>query len=1294
MKRFLAAIILMLLVPGALCHARRPDLYGLPVHSAWQDEFGMMWIGTQDGLIRYDGVNIDTFRPEEGNPGSIYNNNIKMVCGDGQGHVYVICKFALCRYDMAAESFLTIRKTDMQWVCCAPGRVWAATRKEIFRLEGDNLVPAYDFSDIDAEIREILEASDGTLYVGTSAGLWSVDTQGKRSETVPGSDVLGLYEDSHRNICVCTRLEGLLICSPSGTRTAFRHDGTGAGLNSDFVRSVCEDMYGNYWIGTIEGVNVYEPQTRRMIDATRAYGIARSSVQMILRDRQNSMWICSRGGVELFNRNREIYTSHEALFPEGGANVISGLAEWNGELFVSYVEGGLVLYRPSDGSIREYRPRGGLSSSYIEALYLNGNVLWAGTRFGGLNRIDLAGGGVKVLLPGQQVYRIAAWKDFLVVGTGSSNGQFIIDRNTLEVRPLVTSGRIRGVFATDIGVDGSGNCWIAVSEGLVRHNLETGEEKEYFFEDKGVLGTSRIQVSFTDSKGRLWFGTTGSGLLLYHPDTDSFTSYTTRNSLLANDYINAIAESRQGYLLIADNDGLARMNPETGVFYNYSCGSSFPSIAFSTRGLYVISSGEVFVSGYKKLVSFQEGRLPVNDGPDRLYFSSIEVDNVRLRAGDGGKVLSKALLFEDGITLKGSGKVLSVRTSAPDFLNDDYLEYRLEGFSREWIRTAVGENIVYTGLKPRKYLLCARICDPVSGEVRASDTLGIRVRPEWYMSGLAKVFYLALLLGIVLLAINYREGRMRFHAAIVEENRERERIREANDSKMQFFTHISHELRTPVTLMRSQVDSILAKGDVPPFIYNKVQGLDRNLGKISSLLEELRDFRKQESGAPQLSKSVQEIHPLLERISLVFKEYASQQGIDFRFRDRIPAGTRLSFDAVQMDKVLYNLMSNALKNTPSGGSVTLEASREDDNIRIAVSDTGCGIPAKYLDTIFQPFFQVPGNPSGEKGTGLGLSITKGIVEAHGGKVSCSSVEKAGSVFTVLLPMGEAENPAVSDAVPGEEPFVEAGYSGKDAPAEGLRGHDIRPSILIVEDNDELRSYLTELFSPVYTVSEARDGEQAWEMLEKDVPDIILSDLMMPGMDGNSLCRKVKNNFYTSHVPFVILTAKVAEESVLESLRYNADDYITKPFNPRILVSKCNNLVQSRLDLQQKYARSGGASTEMLATNEIDRDFIDKATRIVRENISDQDFDVARFASEMALGRTVLYDKIKGVTGQTPNRFISTERLKYARELLSDKSAGHSVSEVSWMAGFSSPSYFIKSFKALYGITPSAWKESL
>ena len=373
----------------------------------------------------------------------------------------------------------------------------------------------------------------------------------------------------------------------------------------------------------------------------------------------------------------------------------------------------------------------------------------------------------------------------------------------------------------------------------------------------------------------------------------------------------------------------------------------------------------------------------------------------------------------------------------------------------------------------------------------------------------------------------------------------------------------------------------------------------------------------------------------------------------------------------------------------------LGVSEDDDSITVTVADTGEGIAPEYLSSIFEPFFQVPGNSGAQQGTGLGLSITQGIVKAHGGEIRCSSAVNVGTTFTIILPKGDAHIPAEQkDSTPAPENEEKQTMAPLDnAYAEGVRknrGEDIQPSILIVEDNDELRDYLATLFAPIYSVTTACDGADAWEKLEHHVPDLILTDLMMPNMDGNQLCIKVKNSFYTSHVPVVILTAKTAEESILESLRNSADDYIVKPFNSKILVSKCNNLINTRLGLQRNFEHSTDGP-ERLATNEIERAFIEKAIRVVTDNLTNPDFDVNQFAAEMALGRTRLFAKLKGVTGQTPNKFITTVRLRFAREKLSAPE-DYSVNEVSYLAGFSSPSYLIRTFKAVYGLTPAAFKE--
>lgn len=1298
LKRLIAVVAALLcLAPGAPAqgkiHLKHLDaIDGIPnnlVSTAYQDEFGMVWIGTQDGLIRYDGTQMHIFRPEEDNPYSIYNNNIKSITGDRKGSIYVISKFALCRYDIRSSRFETILERGVQSIFYDGRNLLAAVGSSVFRLEDGRLEKYLDLKEYGKNIYEIFRSSYGTLYIGNENGIFSVDGNGKVSEEYRGARVLSFFEDSRKNIWAGTREQGALVCGPSGKWRALNKENDA--LSSNFVRAVCEDEFGNIFIGTLGGLDLYLPSEHKVVDLSRSRKTEQMSVYEIIRDDQNTLWICTKGGIFLFNREQNFYTSHDEVFFDDRTLIIKDMKENATHYFYGTEENGLIRVSKAGGKAEFYPSRNALSSLNITGLYMepDGNTLWVGTMLGDLNRIDLRNGAVRLYSkPSDYVSGICAYGDKLVLAC--RRNVYLMDKKTGRLETVSESEYVKGQHPTDVYVDKQDNCWIAVSNGLLRHNLRTGEEKAYFFEDKSVLGTCRIHVTKQDSMGRLWFGTTGSGLLLYHPQTDSFISYTTGNSLLANNYIWSIEESRSGYLLLTDNSGFARFDPENEVFYNYTSEHGFPILFYSTNGLFVDSKGEIFVSGYKSLVSFRENRLPDYRAPSRLYFHELETQGEY-----------ESLLYSSSIDLKGGNTSFSLLTATPDFLYSNNLEYKLEGFDEDWRWGRIGDRISYANLQPGSYHLVARCVEPVTGHISAIRTLDVNVRPRWYWTIAAKILWTVLILSILFTLMQFYLSRVKLTESLNYEKREKDRIQETNQSKLQFFTYVSHELRTPVTLIQSQVNSLLAKNNVPPFIYNKILGINRNLAKINSLLGELRDYRKQEQGGGKMlmNFSCHNIVSQLESIALVFNEYAQSNGMEFRFQNDCGLETELWYDPDQLEKVVYNLVSNSLKNTSQGGSVTLKVSKTEDSLKISVSDTGCGIPAEYIATIFDPFFQVPGSPSSDKGTGLGLAITKGIVEAHGGKICVSSVVNVGSTFTVTLPLGDAhvseEQKQKAEESPEQEP------AQKDAQAvvdekfiqDAIRSRgDIQPSIMIVEDNQELRDYLGALFAPLYSVTLAKDGLDAWQKLENNVPDLILTDLMMPGMDGNELCSKVKNNFYTSHVPVVILTAKVAEESVLESLRNSADDYIVKPFNAKILVSKCNNLVNTRLALQRKYASSVLGEPSLVATNEIDRDFIEKATRIVRENLTDPGFDVSRFATEMALGRTRLFDKLKGVVGQTPNKFIMTVRLKYARELLSGPE-DISVSEVSYMAGFSSPSYFIKTFKSFYGITPSALKAS-
>ena len=739
--RHIVACAAFFLIACAL-RASVPSLPRITVYSAWQDEFDMLWIGTQDGLFLYDGAHTEVFRPEEGNPASIYNNNIKDVCGDGNGNIYVISKFALCHYDRRSERFTTLRRTGVQAFCYGGGALWVASADTLFCLEGRALVPKYDFSTVPGNINTILYTSDGFIYAGTRTGLYIVDPYGKMATLDHEPDVLGLYEDSKKNIWVCTRRHGLRVFGPDGRRQELGH---GDGLSSDYVRSVCEDAYGNYWIGTLDGLDIYDP-TRGVISFSGNPELNHISVHKIIRDRQNSMWICTRGGVFMYNRENAIFTPHPEFFAKEGTNLISDFAEIGRWQYFSSVENGLLRRDGESGEVSPLPPSIKLSSSYVECICKdNGSDdLWVGTRFGGVNRVNLATGKVDVYLPGISIYRIGQYKNYIALGT--QKGAVLLDKESGMISNLSSSTNIAGQFSTDLSVDDSGNCWVAVSEGLLRHNIDSGEEKEYFFKNKGVLGTNRIQTSFCDSKGRRWFGTTGSGLLLYDEENDGFHAYTTNNSQISNDYIWAINESWLGYILITNNDGLSKFDPENQVFYNYSSGTGFPQMSFLVRGIFVSRSGEIFVSGYRGLVSFREQQVPSYRAPGKLFFSSIEAGGRKLRAGDAAGVLQESLMYQDKVVLHGMGKELAITVSVPDYLKDNWMEYRLLGRDSAWARMKTDDKIVLDNLAPRKYTLSARCVDPSSGEESASDTLAIVVRAPWYLSLAAKALYLLLVI--------------------------------------------------------------------------------------------------------------------------------------------------------------------------------------------------------------------------------------------------------------------------------------------------------------------------------------------------------------------------------------------------------------------------------------------------------------------------------------------------------------------------------------------------------------------
>ena len=578
--------------------------------------------------------------------------------------------------------------------------------------------------------------------------------------------------------------------------------------------------------------------------------------------------------------------------------------------------------------------------------------------------------------------------------------------------------------------------------------------------------------------------------------------------------------------------------------------------------------------------------------------------------------------------------------------------------------------------------------------------LTIHVLPPYYKTPLAYLIYL-IVTGILLwYLVRTYKSRIKLRESLKYEQKHIRDVEALNQSKLRFFTNISHEFRTPLTLIVAQVETLMQLQNFTPAIYNKVLGIYKNSIQLRELITELLDFRKQEQGHMKIKVSPHNIVNFLYENYLLFLEYASAKQISLYFEKETDS-LEVWYDQKQMQKVINNLLSNAVKHTKAEDSITLSIKTEGSNAVIRVTDTGSGIDAREVDKIFDRFYQIDqmdSTDASKTGTGIGLALTKGIVELHHGTIRVESELGKGSSFIVNLQLGNAQFDEEqinknADSVqqieipkPENDALLKAELE-ESAPIKRLPD----AKILIVEDNDSIRDMLAGIFKPFYEVLTAADGAEGLALVRSEMPNIVVSDVVMPNMSGTELCKQIKSDFNTCHIPVVLLTARTAIEQNIEGLRIGADDYITKPFNTNLLISRCNNLVNSRILLQEKFSKQPQAFAQMLATNPIDKEILDRAMTVIEKHLDDTEFNVNVFAREMAMARTNLFTKLKAITGQTPNDFILTIRLKKGALMLRNNPELN-ITEISDRIGFSSSRYFSKCFKDIYHVSPLAYRK--
>ncbi len=1314
------------------------------IRCIYKSRDGYMWFGTRYGLNRYDGYDVVEYEQDLERDSLMLNNDIADIQEDSEGYLWLSTRAGYAIFNPTLEQFevnphLMLRQyagtdTVLHTYIDLGKNLWFVTPRDIrfyelkqsklriFPFGGkDNLSKGrivaitqgqnrYWFlywngllECMDAQTQTVImrdstflhEPSatyDGQsrLYSDSSGNLWVYGFLGKGASCLSngvwmhyhenaedpayrlsGNIVTGITEDAKGQIWIAMDHGGINILRQDGTPpVVLKHELRDPNsLAQDAVKSLYIDDTGIVWVGTYKrGVCYYHESIFKFRTLKNYNNTPEMDVNCFMETEEGNIWIGTNGnGLVYYDQKRDRYIpyrhdSHNSNSPAGDI-VVSMELDQQGRLWIGYFMDGLDCW---DGkqfihysflSDRDLLP----DSNVWKLLCDRDNRLWIATLNGGVVVMDIATGKRLYHFPNLgSVYSIIQRADNSIL-VGSLNGLYIFD---------ATEGKLKLY------------------------------EEELF----GSIYLNRYDINslYEDSRRLLWIGTL-NGLFVYNPFTRKVRLFTVANGL-SSDLIQSILEDSEHNMWVATNRGLTLVKVSTpddtpGYFFkmsNYDQAEGLQGEQFNFNAAYITSDKKLMFGGSSGFNIFTSSTIHYNTNKPKVVLTDFQIYNKSIRPSeeyDGRVILSKSISYTDAIDLNYTDDYFTIQFAALDYCmpGKSRYFYKLEGFNEQWLEAdRHNRQVTYTNLNPGTYTFLIKAVNNDGVESEQPTRLVIHVHPPFWLTSWAYIIYGILLASILYVYWRYSVWKSEQKVKFAEEKMRVEHQHDLDEMKLRFFTNISHEFRTPLTLILTPLEELIHKTEDKESL-ELLHIVRRNAQQLLVLVNQLLDFRKLDVMGIHLQPSLGDMVQFIRDIVSYFSEFFERNHLQCTLH--LPKGTLyMYFDADKIGKVLTNLLSNACKFTPEGGhiSVTLEKISEQE-IRISVEDSGIGIPPEALSHIFERFYQIQqtGNSrSLTSGSGIGLHLAREFVLLHHGRIWAENVEGGGCRFIFTLPCKEEEAlPADPMVVAKSEDSSEAVLSKKEHP----EGKGALSKLLIVDDNRDFRTFLAKSLGQEYSVIEACDGEEGLRLATEELPDMIISDVMMPRLDGIEMCQRLKNDIRTSHIPLILLTAKNAEESKLEGLRAGADDYIPKPFNLDILRVKMHNLVEIRHRLQQSL-REPGVSIEpsRITVTSLDEKLLKRVMDDVEANISNPDFSVEELSHDVGMSRVNLYKKLLSITGKTPIEFIRLVRLKRAAQLLRESQMN--VSEVAYEVGFNNPKYFRKYFKEEFGVLPSQYEK--
>lgn len=1330
------------------------------VQSVYQDRDGYIWISTRNGLFQYDGYSITTYKSNLYCPDLLTNNNIYCVAEDAQHRLWIGTYSGLNVLDKQTGQIRKIDDPEIngigisQILVTSDNRILFATEGGLLEyLEDSNRFLAFNQDNTDGvfpktTVKSLFEDDRGDIWIGTwSQGLFRYEKRTGKYRKYPqmnsGNSAHVVFQDSHKNIWVGTWGAGLHLLhdayNPEKTTwTTFTHDENRSGTISDnLIYAISEDLNTNsLWVGTRSGLSILSLMDIKTghLEFENCYSgesensITSSEVASLLRDRQGIMWVgMIGGGINMVNNRKAKFNMDrlsEAKRMLKSNSVRSILLDDEGLLWMGMSTYGFGVKDRATGKFTHYTQMLDFKNysrmSTVMSIIQSPSTghIWVGVYNGGAFEIDKSapvGKRVKYYSPSNVpwmcnscIYSIYEdSKQNMWFATRGGVSMRTADGTPVRIDSLkVGDTMMYDVVAMQIVEGNNGDMWVTSStNGVIRIQGSGNSLKEYTVSGYSLandkLNSNYADCVYKDAQGRIWVGTGGSGLNLYDAANDTFLPVHVLWNL-PGDAIASIQSDKQGELWLGTNIGLLRLTvPDDlqNVTYRlYTTADGLQDNIFNRGASCVASDGEMFFGGHRGYNSFYPDQQEEQVFSFPVVITNIKVFNqtwASLTEKERAAMSDLSPGFMNEIRLDYKHNNFSIEFSALEYANPERNQYayRLEGFDSGWQYTDASKRFAYyNNLKAGTYTFYLKSSNSNGIWNQDVQTVKVIILPPPWKTWWAYTLYILLVLGSAWYAYRVIRNRIRLRNALHMREMEQAKAEEINHAKLQFFTNITHELLTPLTIISATVDELKIQAPKHTDLYVV---MNSNIRRLIRLLQQILEFRKAETGNLRLRVSPGDIASFVKNGAESFQPLIKKQKIHFSVLCD-PESIIGYFDTDKLDKILYNLLSNAAKYTKEDGfiQVTLSYAENKDWVLLRVKDNGKGISKEKQKTLFRRFYEGDYRKFNTIGTGIGLSLTKDLVELHEGTITVESEEGQGTEFIIRLPIDRSyfREEQIDDEVilPVQKLVAYEEEMDEKQSDEILVTAEKANSILVIEDNEELLHLMTKLLRHEYNVFTAENGKEGIAVLENEDIELIVSDVMMPEMDGMEFCKYVKGKLEISHIPVILLTAKNKEEDRAEAYEVGADAFISKPFNLAVLHARIRNLLKYKERMAHEFKKQLVFELKDLNYTSLDEDFMQRAIDCVNNHLEDCEFDQPQFADEMKTSKSTLYKKLKSLTGLNTSAFIRNVRLKSACRIMEEKGNSIRISELAYAVGFNDPKYFSACFKKEFGVLPSEY----